>query len=66
MENLKNLVVDEEVLAMKLGENNVSIDIDNFEKDRLTNIGGKIGGPGYYKTDSYFDWNKKSYNILFN
>ena len=41
-------------------------DIDNFEKDRLTNIGGKIGGPGYYKTDSYFDWNKKSYNILFN
>ena len=41
-------------------------DIDNFEKDRLTNIGGQIGGPGYYKTDSYFDWNKKSYNILFN
>ena len=39
---------------------------DNFEKDRLTKIGGKIGGPGYYKTDSYFDWNKKSYNILFN
>ena len=33
MENLKNLVVDEEVLAMKLGENNVSIDIDNFEKE---------------------------------
>ena len=33
LENLKNLVVDEEVLAMKLGENNVSIDIDNFEKE---------------------------------
>ena len=41
-------------------------DVENFEKDRLTNIGGQIGGPGYYKTDSYFDWNKKSYNILFN
>ena len=41
-------------------------DIDNFERDRLINIGGKVGGPGYYKTDSYFDWNKKSYNILFN
>ena len=33
LENLKNLVIDEEVLAMKLGENNVSIDIDNFEKE---------------------------------
>ena len=41
-------------------------DIDNFNKIRIANIGGKIGGPGYYKTDSYFDWNKKSYNILFN
>ena len=33
LENLKNLVVDEEVLAMKLGENNVSIDIDNSDKE---------------------------------
>ena len=41
-------------------------DIENFEKNRIKNFGGKIGGPGYYKTDSYFDWNKKSYNILFN
>ena len=41
-------------------------DMENFEKERISNIGGKIGGPGYYKTDSYFDWNKKSYNILFN
>ena len=41
-------------------------DIENFEKERIKNIGGKVGGPGYYKTDSYFDWNKKSYNILFN
>ena len=23
-------------------------------------------GPGSYRADSYFDWNKKSYNILFN
>ena len=23
-------------------------------------------GPGSYKADSYFDWNKKSYNILYN
>ena len=22
-------------------------------------------GPGAYRYDSYFDWNKKSYNILF-
>ena len=41
-------------------------DMDNFEKERISKMGGKIGGPGYYKTDSYFDWNKKSYNILFN
>ena len=41
-------------------------DIDNFNNERIANIGGKMGGPGYYKTDSYFDWNKKSYNILFN
>ena len=41
-------------------------DMENFEKERISNIGGKIGGPGYYKIDSYFDWNKKSYNILFN
>ena len=41
-------------------------DMDNFEKDRIAKIGGKIGGPGYYIVDSYFDWNKKSYNILFN
>ena len=41
-------------------------DLDNFEKDRIAKIGGKIGGPGYYNVDSYFDWHKKSYNILFN
>ena len=41
-------------------------DLDNFEKDRIAKIGGKIDGPGYYNVDSYFDWHKKSYNILFN
>ena len=29
------------------------------ERDK-TNI-----GPGEYQKDSYFDWNKKSYNIMF-
>ncbi len=24
-----------------------------------------IRGPGSYRYDSYFDWNKKSYNVLF-
>ena len=23
-------------------------------------------GPGQYKNDSYFDWNKKTFNITFN
>ena len=30
-------------------------------KDNNTKI-----GPGSYKADSYFDWNKKSYNLLYN
>ena len=38
-------------------------DIDNIKKKNILN---PIVGPGYYKNDSYFDWNTKSYNILFN
>ena len=38
-------------------------DIDNNKKKNLIN---KETGPGSYRNDSYFDWNKKSYNILFN
>ena len=38
-------------------------DIDDMKKKNIIN---PISGPGSYKKDSYFDWNKKSYNILFN
>ncbi len=38
-------------------------DIDNMKKNKLIN---PLAGPGSYKKDSYFDWNTKSYNILFN
>ena len=38
-------------------------DIDDYKKNNLIN---PECGPGSYKCDSYFDWNKKSYNILFN
>lgn len=38
-------------------------DIDDNKKKNLIN---PIAGPGSYRKDSYFDWNKKSYNILFN
>ena len=38
-------------------------DIDNNKKKNIIN---PIAGPGSYRKDSYFDWNKKSYNILFN
>ena len=38
-------------------------DIDNNKKKNLIN---PFSGPGSYNQDSYFDWNKKSYNILFN
>ena len=38
-------------------------DIDNMKKKNIIN---PMSGPGSYKKDSYFDWNKKSYNILFN
>ena len=33
-----------------------------FKKDK--NIFGL--GPGFYESRSYFDWNKKSFNSLFN
>ena len=35
-----------------------------YQTDKKLNA--EINGPGAYKYDSYFDWNKKSYNILFN
>ena len=38
-------------------------DIDNYKKKNRLNSNV---GPGYYKNDSYFDWNTKSYNMLFN
>ena len=38
-------------------------DIDDNKKKNLIN---PLSGPGSYKQDSYFDWNKKSYNVLFN
>ena len=38
-------------------------DIENNKKKNILN---PIVGPGYYKNDSYFDWNTKSFNILFN
>ena len=38
-------------------------DIDDNKKKNIIN---PFSGPGSYKQDSYFDWNKKSYNILFN
>ena len=38
-------------------------DIDDNKKKNLINPNA---GPGSYRKDSYFDWNKKSYNILFN
>ena len=38
-------------------------DIDNIMKKNKLN---SVVGPGSYRNDSYFDWNKKSYNILFN
>ena len=38
--------------------------------ERVINIEGNLNkkgiGPGAYRYESYFDWNKKSYNILFN
>ena len=36
-----------------------------FETIEMKDI-NEIVGPGYYHKDSYFDWNKKSYNLLFN
>jgi hypothetical protein len=43
----------------------------NLEKDS-TNVfipkeqrNRKLIGPGKYRYDSYFDWNKKTYNVLF-
>ena len=56
----------QETIFVPFLSNTTRNDIDNYEKENLAKIGGKFGGPGYYKTDSYFDWNKKSYNILFN
>jgi hypothetical protein len=38
-------------------------DIDDNKKKNIIN---PFSGPGSYNQDSYFDWNKKSYNILFN
>ena len=38
-------------------------DIDDNKKKNTLN---PLSGPGSYNQDSYFDWNKKSYNILFN
>ncbi len=32
---------------------------------RNKNMLNPLVGPGSYKNDSYFDWNKKSYNVLF-
>jgi len=38
-------------------------DIDDNKKKNIIN---PLTGPGSYRKDSYFDWNIKSYNILFN
>ena len=38
-------------------------DIDDIKRKNIIN---PLYGPGSYKKGSYFDWNKKSYNILFN
>ena len=44
--------------------------LSNVEKDGFKSMIDKINdnkdvGPGAYRYDSYFDWNKKSYNMLF-
>ena len=36
-----------------------------FEEMEIKDI-NYIVGPGFYLDDSYFDWNKKSYNLLYN
>ena len=38
-------------------------DIDDNKKKNIIN---PLSGPGSYRKDSYFDWNIKSYNIIFN
>lgn len=38
-------------------------DLENYRQKKLYNPNI---GPGTYKKDSYFDWNKKSFNMLFN
>ena len=42
-----------------------NVEKDGFKSmvDRITD--NKEVGPGAYRYDSYFDWNKKSYNMLF-
>ena len=37
----------------------------NIEKMEMKDI-NCIVGPGSYLNDSYFNWNKKSYNLLYN
>ena len=44
--------------------------LSNVDKDGMRSMIEKINdnkdvGPGAYRYDSYFDWNKKSYNMLF-
>ena len=43
---------------------NVDKNVDKFlvSKEKINN---KHLGPGAYRYDSYFDWNKKSYNMIF-
>ena len=41
-------------------------DKNDFEKYKKRKEMESKKGPGEYRKDSYFDWNKKSFNILFN
>ena len=60
-----NLIPKEKEIVQKMAPFSSNVEKNgnyNFTKDMLNN---KNLGPGKYKNESYFDWNKKSYNILF-
>ena len=60
-----NLIPKEKEIVQKMAPFSSNVEKNGnyiFSKDMLNN---KTLGPGKYKNESYIDWNKKSYNILF-
>ena len=61
-----NLSFKEKEITQQMSpfSSNVERDGNNYFLPNNKNKKKEIG-PGAYRYDSYFDWNKKSYNILF-